>query len=175
MTEEQIKELLSRHYVSLIGSRTGFTCTKPDSDYGVDLYAAKVEALVDDTGKIEWIPTGHFLNMQLKASCERVVSSTVPDHFGYQLPVRAYNQLARWWASDPATPFYLIVFLLPDDPAEWLKVTPLELALRKSAYWYRTEPGAVPTQNTSTITIQVSHVNRVGLNFMSERCDEFYT
>jgi hypothetical protein len=166
MTEEQIKEQLSRHFVEVIANRRGFKCVAPNPDHRCDVYVSRALPILVN-GAVQYEETGEMVHFQLKSTTERSVEHT-PDGIKYDLDARAYNSLViRRDKKGP--PLYLVVLVLPDESNRWLSVGPDEISLRKTAYWYypAAAEGIVP--NTSTKRITLPHENSLSIDFMVER------
>lgn len=172
MTEEQIKEQLSRHFVGLVASRAGFKCTIWDPDHGIDVTIAKVASLTTPGGRTRFLQTGQYVDLQLKCACE---SRLIPSEtgFSYDLEAKTYNDLVYRW-SNPGAPMLLVILVIPDDDTSWLRVSPEELVLKRAAYWWAPEAGAIPTTNTTSTRIQVEGTNTVDLNFVTRTFEQFY-
>ncbi|MDD9995869.1 MAG: DUF4365 domain-containing protein, partial [Dehalococcoidia bacterium] len=91
------------------------------------------------------------VDFQLKAT---TVYDIQGSDIAYDLRVENYNQLI---ATD-GVPNILILFLMPDDPAQWLSHTEDELCLRKCAYWVSLM-GLPPSSNTSSQRVRVPLAN----------------
>ena len=172
MTEEQIKEQLSRHFVELVASRQGFKCSKPSPDSGVDMQITRA-FLLDRNGRKRYLDSGQFIEFQLKCTCESQIIFA-DDSIRYDLEAKTYNDLIFRRDSGAITPLLLVLLVLPDDPNDWLQVTPQELILRRAAYWYAPPQGAEATENTSTIRIEIPSANGVGVSFIGDRFAEVY-
>lgn len=166
MTEEQIKEQLSRHFVELVANREGFKCSKPDPDHGDDLLIHRATPEIIN-GKRLFIPSGETLQVQLKCTCERQIVRA-DDGIKYDLDADAYNRLVfRRQQEGSPVPYVLVLLVLPDDEGEWLQVGADQLILRRDAYWYYPERGLDFTQNTSSKRISVPTTNAVKIDFCS--------
>lgn len=172
MTEEQIKEHLSRRYVELLANRHGFACNKPDPDNGVDLVVSRVTPY-EHRGRRRLLDDGKRIDIQLKATC---TSNTMPTEIGfkYDLEAKTYNDLVIRNVPGAIVPFVLILVVLPDNPSEWLQVTADELTLRRSAYWYLPEAGAALTDNLESKRVEIPHDNLLDYHFFVTKYDEYY-
>ncbi len=141
LSSADVEEALSLAYVHAIAAGAGYVVAHRNFDRdGVD---ATIEA------------GGSFrpkLDVQLKATINLLESD---DGFRYPLKKRNYDPLI----GPTQVPRILIVLHLPDDPNEWVQVTPEELALRGCAYWatLRAEP---ESENATSVTISLSAQNR---------------
>jgi hypothetical protein len=132
-----MKERLSVSYVTAVAARAGVGCRLSDPpEYGTDAYLVRVKKL--RSGK--YCDTGHIISCQIKAT---TTSKRVDDNVVYDMEVDDYNKLAEWEGGV----CILILFCLPEDPEEWLKLSEDELVLQKCCYWKQiTDP---PSQNKS--------------------------
>lgn len=173
MTEEQIKEQLSRNFVQLVAGRSGFKCKESSLDHGVDLTIAEVRSSTRN-GRTRLIESGRYVDLQLKSTCDASLHPGTVDSFKYDLESKTYNDLVERWATPPATPLYLVLLVLPDDSGDWLNISDQELVLRRSAYWYRPAPASTMTTNSSSIRIEIPLTNAIRLSFVADRYAEFY-
>lgn len=173
MTEEQIKEALSKGFVRLVANRSGFKCKFDEVDHGTDVTLSEVVARVKPDGSRRITETGRYVDLQIKCTTEASIIST-ENGFKFDLEAKTYNDLVERLSDPGASPLALIVFVLPEDGAHWLTVNADEMILRRAAYWWRPSPGASATNNTSSIRIEVPYVNRAGLGFASTLYAECY-
>ena len=140
MSSNFIQEQLSLTYVRAVVYRAGWHLSFPEvDDHGID---GTIEAPVRGMSKVDF---------QLKAT---TVYEVQGDRLAYDLRVENYNQLI---AQDDV-PRILILFVMPDDPAQWLSCTDDELCVRKCAYWVQLM-GLPPSSNTSTQRVHVPLTN----------------
>src|SRR6266540_1171156 len=144
ITDEHIKEGLSRAYILAVAHRAGFNCDVRGFDYGLDGTFIEVADLPTG-GKCE---SGFKLDFQAKAST-RVVRNN--GFVTYPLNADAYNRLVM---PRSGTPRVLIVLELPNDPDEWLAIDEAQLVLQNCAWWHSLT-GEPPTDNTSSKTIHI--------------------
>ena len=114
-------------YVDAVVARAGYTCdhVRDSNDYGTDVM---ISDTMEEKGK--YSDTGPPVRCQLKASINFEVKS---DHVACDLEVGAYNKLVN-----PRRGFIvLIVFKLPKDEKEWLKVNDDYMSLKNCCYWDR--------------------------------------
>ncbi len=173
MTEEQIKEQLSRSFVRLVANRAGYKCKIDELDHGTDITLAEVRARPLASGGNRLAETGRYVDLQLKCTCD---ASTFPgtDGFKFDLEAKTYNDLVHRLSAPGAAPLILVVFVLPDDGAEWLAVSRNEMVLRRAAFWWRPSASDGPTSNSSKIRIEIPFANNVGLGFVPDVYAECY-
>ncbi len=141
MPDNFIKQELSRAYVRAVVSRGGHDISMTDVDYrGID-------------GTIE-NPSLRGVNrvdIQLKSTTDYEFRGV---DVIYDLRVEDYNRLIQ----DRDIPRVLILFVMPEEEAEWLIQNPGELCLRKCAYW-KSVMGENFSNNKSTVRISVPQTN----------------
>ena len=136
MARNLIQEQLSWAYVRAVVYRAGWHLHRPEvDDHGID---GTLEASVGGINRVDF---------QLKATTDYIVQA---NDIAYDLRVENYNQLV---ATDDL-PRVLLLFLMPDDPAQWLSHTTDELCLRKCAYWVSLM-GLPRSNNASTQRVHV--------------------
>ncbi|WP_052732673.1 DUF4365 domain-containing protein [Hymenobacter terrenus] len=170
MTEEQIKEQLSRNYLDLLASRGGYKSLVASLDHGVDVTISKVK-VHDRGGKRRLLDSGQFIDVQLKCTCEASIVAG-PTNIKYDLEVKSYNDLIDRRGS--SAPLILIVMVLPDNRDLWLSIREHEIALAKCAYWYVPEQTAEYTTNTESIRITIPKANSLSLQFLDTKFSEYY-
>lgn len=170
MTEEQIKEKLSQHFVEVLASRRGFKCTRPDSDHGVDLTITRATT-IERNGHRRFLDSGRYIELQLKSTCESQIAR-ISGGLRYKLEAKTWNDLVYRRTSGALTPLFLVLLVLPDEGDHWVTITSDELTVRRAAYWYRPAPDAELTDNVSSITIQIPETNALTLSFVEDRFAE---
>lgn len=172
MTEEQIKEAISRHFVHLIASRRGFKCGDINPDHGVDL-AVRRAVPHSQNGRTRYLDDGRCVDVQLKSTTESQLEHT-NEFIKYDLEAKSYNDLVYRKNNGAITPLILVLLVLPDDPNNWLTVTDHQLVVRRSALWYRPPYGTPQTANTRTILIEIPAGNVVTLSFFNDLFQEAF-
>ena len=148
ITEEHIKEAISLRYLELVAAYNGYNANRPSQDYGVDLEIKEVEQRTVDN---KYFPTGRCLNLQVKATTENgvIIENNL---LKYDLATKNYNDLIQ--SKTQKSQLILIVFVLPKDKDEWLKISDKELFVKKCAYWFIPERDNF-SNNTSSIRISI--------------------
>lgn len=166
MTEEQIKENLSKHFIGIVACHNGYQCSNPNGDFGVDLMVNKISVGTKSDGSIRYCASGQHIDFQLKATTE---SSVTFDgrNIKYDLEAKNYNDLVNRKEKGFA-PLILVLFILPDDKSIWLNISPEELILRKKAFWFIPQDGI--TNNVATKRIEIPVSNTIDLSF----CDNIF-
>ena len=173
MTEEQIKEALSRGFVRLVANRSGFKCKFDEVDHGTDITLSEVTTRVRPDGSRRLTETGRYVDLQIKCTCEASIVHGATS-FKFDLEAKTYNDLVERLVDEGASPMALVLFVLPDEVASWLTVGEDQLILRRGAFWWRPTPGASRTNNTSSIRIEVPYSNRASIEFASTLYAECY-
>ena len=118
MSPNFIQEQLSLAYVRAVVFNAGFSLSEPVKDhYGID------GTVVDPNRR-----GVDRVDFQLKSDTDYTLRDT---DIAYDLRVADYNRLTR----DDNVPRVLVLFLMPENPDEWLAQSADELCLRKCAYW----------------------------------------
>ena len=136
-----IQEQLSLTYVRAVTFRTGLRLSRPEGDHhGID------GTILDPDRR-----GVNRVDFQLKAT---TVYQIRDDTIVYDLRVEDYNRLV----IEDDVPRVLILFILPDDYAEWLVQNEDELCLRKCAYWISLM-GQPRSQKTASVRVFVPLAN----------------
>jgi hypothetical protein len=130
MPQNEIKSELSSVYVHAVASMAGCACNRAErqtDNLGIDL-------TIRFKGDFPNLPISSRLvtfDVQLK-SCSHISSDEQNRIVLDGLDKKHYDD----YRDDRRTPpIFLILFVLPENPDEWLKLTEEELVLKKCAYW----------------------------------------
>ncbi|MBN9122402.1 MAG: DUF4365 domain-containing protein [Planctomycetes bacterium] len=148
MTDEHRMEQLSRAYAQAIAAMAGCTCARPETDYGSDLTLRRVSQV----GGL-FRPVGRNLDIQLKSTRNAILTA---DAVVYDLDVRAYDILRH---ATHGAPLYLVLFVMPSEPADWIAHSEDRLELRRCAYWQSLRR-APATSNRSSVRISIPRQNQ---------------
>ncbi|MFT8318825.1 MAG: DUF4365 domain-containing protein [Sporolactobacillus sp.] len=148
LTQEHIKEGLSRAFVSAIAFRAGFNCAIREFDYGIDGTFIDVQTL--NNGRRS--ESGFKIDFQLKSTIGVQIKE---NELIYSLEAKNYNDLVD---ENVGTARILIVFRLPEDPNEWTHVNEERMLFRNCAWWYSLR-GKQPTSNVSSVNIHIPKEN----------------
>ena len=141
MPDNFMKQELSRSYVHAVTSRARHDLTIAQVDYrGID--GTIENPLLRGVNRVDF---------QLKSATDYEFRGT---DIIYDLRVEDYNRLIQ----DRDIPRVLILFVMPDDEAEWLAQSPAELCLRRCAYW-KSLMGENFSSNRSTVRVSVPQAN----------------
>lgn len=143
LTENHIKEGLSRAFILAVAHRAGLNCAFQAFDYGLDGTFREVKTV--GSRRVE---SGFSVDFQAKAS----ENCTFDDDFvTYNLEAKSHKDLVDGTVGAPRI---LIVLALPDDKTRWLEVSADALVLRKSAFWMSLR-GQAPTSNKSSQVVKI--------------------
>jgi hypothetical protein len=164
MTEELIKEYLSRHYIEIIGNYKGYKFSKPELDSGVDLSATR-EVQYEVENSTHYVDSGDSIEFQIKATTDNGIENR-DNGFYYDLKAKNFNDLVIR-KNRGVIPLVLIVFVLPIDTQEWVNVGDAALLLKKYAFWYYPEDDIELTGNVSTKRIFMPNNNKLDIDFFN--------
>lgn len=143
LADTDIEDALSEAYVWVVATHAGYVLSKKNFDRdGVDV---TIEA------------GSHFrpkIDVQLKATIN--LGSPKDGVFRYPCPAKNYRNLV----ITTQTPRILVVLRLPGSKDEWISISHEELVIRYAAYWVNLK-GHAPTENDTSITIDVPEENRL--------------
>lgn len=146
MTEEHKKEQLSKAYAYAIAANAGVIFRDyNEQDYGLDGKFADVEY---DAYRKRYIENGYGIEFQLKATTNIITKN---GYICYDLEVKNYCDLIR---TDVGFPRILIVYLLPKEKEDWLRIRPDYTVLKKCAWWCSLK-GHPNTDNRSKIRVEI--------------------
>lgn len=174
MTEELIKEELSNSFINILASNKGFGLTKDGVDFGVDFCLKKYVTRIDGNGKKRINNTGQYIDIQLKATTENSISF-VNSELVYDLEVKNYNDLINRKIDKNYTPLILILFVLPNERNEWVKISDDDISLKKHAYWFHPDNESVESSNTTKQRIKIPEENKLGLDCFNILHNKFYS
>ena len=91
------------------------------------------------------------IDVQVKST--RQTLPVVNGKISYSIKSEQY----RKYTEPSLAEFLLVLFVLPDDPTEWLELTPDELILRKCCYWISLKDA--PPWTGSDVTVRIPEKN----------------
>jgi hypothetical protein len=145
MDINQQKEQFSITYIRAIAAVAGYSLYRPEVDNdSVDLGIVSRGG----TGKI----LSPRLELQLKCTARDISNE---NYIKYPLNLKNYNDLK----INALVPRILVVVLVPEKIADWIKQTEDELCLRYCAYWVSLR-GITDTENTTSVTIEIPRSNQ---------------
>jgi Domain of unknown function (DUF4365) len=155
LPREHLLDELATAYVQAIVAASGATMTVNRRDYGVDGTLNQiVRAGRSGSPGFKFVPDGFSVEFQIKGTTVAIMGG---QHVAYDLNVRNYDLIVG--RSPLATPLYLFLVCFGPDAADWIAVETRQLILRASAYWWA--QSAAPTDNISTVRIQIPVANRL--------------
>lgn len=130
MTEQHIKEQLSKAYANAIAANAGMIFRDyGNMDYGLDGKFSDVDLYRDNKDRCRYSETGYGIEFQLKATVNIVArSGTVY----YDLEMKNYLDLIR---TDIGTQRILIIYSLPKERDKWLEINDDGAILHRCAWW----------------------------------------
>jgi hypothetical protein len=147
LTENHIKEGLSRAYILAVAHRAGFNVSVREFDYGIDGTFHDVKSR---DGRL--VESGFPLDFQAKAS----ETWTIEDgHVVYDLEAKTHRDLT----DAEGGPRILVLLTLPPDAREWLGISDEALVLKRCAWWLSLR-GEAPTTNKETQRVRIPVTQR---------------
>jgi hypothetical protein len=143
LTEEHIKEGISKGYVQALAHYAGYNFEEPKFDYGIDGTFSGIRIRGNRR-----MASGCRLDFQLKASVNVFIEK---NNVKYNLESKNYNDLVD---IEVCTPRILILYKLPKDKKEWIKVTENGTVFKDCAWWCYLS-GSQQTSNKEKITIRI--------------------
>ena len=148
---DTIQQNLSYSYLHAVVSRAGGGCveaTKTIDDMGIDV----LTEFEISTASKKAMFTSISLRVQLKSTRRPLKPHT--GKVGYPLPVARYEK----YRQPSTTELLFVLFSLPEDPKEWLSLTPDEMILRRCAYWTGLVGAPPATGQSTTIHIPANNL-----------------
>ena len=149
LPREHLLDELATAYVQAVAAVAGATIAVSRQDYGVD---GTLKHIVKVPGG-RFVESGFPVDFQLKGT---TVASVREELVRYDLKVRNYDLIVS--RSPMGTPYYLSLVCF-NSTADWFALSPSELILRASAFWW-TEAGP-RTSNSATARIDIPIKNRL--------------
>ena len=148
MTDEHIKEQLSKAYANVIAANAGIIYRDyANQDYGFDGRFSDVDVnYVNHHGR--YSENGYGIDFQLKATTNVLTKNGM---IYYDLEVKNYCDLIR---TDIGSPRILILYVMPKDREKWLELCPDGTTMRKCAWWCSLR-GWAKTNNKDKIRIEI--------------------
>jgi hypothetical protein len=170
MTEAQIKEKISQHFISILANRMGLNVTSPFTDYGVDAIISQVETYFSKE-HVRYVESGRFIELQLKCTTESQISFR-GGYLNFDLPVKNYNDLIwrrdnRHFSDKTLAPLFLILVVLPDTPELWafLGYQPERLVVTAKSFWYLPDQDLGMSRKRFTQRIKIPAGNHADFDF----------
>ncbi len=142
MPDNHKKEYLSKSYLSAVVAQAGYICQMQEQDYGVDAVISEIQEL--KSGKL--VSSGFQFDVQLKST--HIFTKNKND-ISYALEAEAFNKLI----SRRSGLIVLVLFCVPELPADRLILSEDCLELRNCCYWFIVSGDL--TENTASKTIHI--------------------
>ena len=146
---DKIQSNLSYSYLHAVVSRAGGACDSP----GQTADGMGMDAVLNFVGQFSPKPTFRKISITVQLKSTRQTLRLINGRFSYAVKSEQY----RKYTELSPTEFLLVLFVLPDDPGEWLKLTPQELTLKKCCYW--TSLNEAPPWSGSDVTVHIPEKN----------------
>lgn len=147
MTKGHKKEKLGMSYLNAIAACAGMTMSVPDFDYGIDGTFNDLKKCVRGE-KTRYVESGFKIDFQLKSTVNIIPKQGI---FKYDLEVKNYKDLIE---EDVGTTRILILFVLPKDEEQWIKVSSKETIIKRAAWWCSLK-GTEKTSNKNRVRIEI--------------------
>ena len=173
MDINSVKGLLAENFVKLLMNNNKFNVTKPEKDYGVDLKINRVIERKSIIGKSRFFDDDIVLDIQVKCTTQKQINKARSGlGWSYKLEAKTYEDLVIRKEENHSIKMILIVFILPDEDDEWLKVLEDKIEISKYAYWYYPSINDKRDRlnglnNNSTVRIELLHTNKILTNFIN--------
>lgn len=161
ISEEHIKEGLSQAFAIAVAHKAGLNISTEWHDYGIDGTFKDVKR----RGRRR-VNSGFNIEFQLKST---INASCKDGKISYDLEVKNYNDLVD---ETVRIPRILILFLLPQDSKEWIKVEDNKTIIQKCGWWYSLK-GMKPSKNKKRKRIHIPIEQILTPNELRELMDKF--
>lgn len=145
MTEEHVKEQLSKAYAEAVAAHVGIVVSEPKFDYGID---GTFQDIQYDPVHKRYSPSGFTIDYQVKSTINVNIAN---DLVSYELEAKNYRDLIK---NDVSTPRILLLYELPRDKSKWIDYLDDGIILRKKAWWCSLK-GNTYKANKSSVTIKI--------------------
>lgn len=169
MTEEQIKEAVSREFLRIIAHSHGFKTVENNLDHGVDIVVCPVMKYHPPQGGVRYLDSQYKLDFQLKATTLAGINDE-GHQIKYDLEVKTFNDLVH--RRGELLPLHLVVVVLNGSPPNCVTVGEAGISLSGQAYWYLPNEDAAHTENSRTVRITIPKTNRLELDFVRTRYED---
>ncbi len=169
MTEDQMKEAISREFLRILAHGHGFKVDEPALDHGVDMIVYPVRKRIEPSGKARFLDSPYKLEFQLKSTTPTGIVDA-GDDIKYDLDVKNYNDLIC--RKDDLLPLHLVVVVLDSCPPACLNLDERRLWLAGQAYWYLPPDDAEESENERQIRITIPKANRLQIGFVRDRFEQ---
>ena len=173
MTEEIIKEQISKVVVRIMASYDGYGISTSENDFGVDLNITGYKDRTSSQNRHRRLELPYKLRLQLKSTTEKYIKRT-KQGISYQLKGKNYNDLVEQRYQVTNNPLILILVILPDEKKKWLQLNKKRLLLSIETYYYLAEDDASFVDNEkSKKTILLKKENKVDIGTIDKLYKEY--
>lgn len=166
MTEQQIKEAISREYLRILALGHGYKVIEPSPDHGVDIVIYPVLQNPVQAAKSRYLDSQYKLDFQVKATTLSGVIDT-GEFIKFDLEVKNYNDLV--YRRNGTLPLHLVVVVLDSAPPLCLGIDDRKLCLACAGYWFLPEKDARISLNSRRVRIRIPKTNRLQSEFVRDR------
>ena len=171
MTDNAVKEKISESFLTLITATNRYTMAKPSTDEGVDFVVNPSVRRIRTNGEVVYVPSAVKTDIQLKCTTEKYFKLKGNGNYDYATSARTYENLIYRRDEKAYTKLFLIVFVLPANEAEWVRVLDDHIMLSKHAYWFYPLPEytldrTMQLKKDSTVSIEILKNNRMDIDFV---------
>jgi len=137
-------------YMDALAVMAGATLSSRSLDYGID---GSLNKIVENQPGI-FQENGFPIDFQLKTTGNYIERN---GYLHFSLKVRNYNLIVERKLN--AAPYYLFLVVLYGPQQQWMSITPDQLTLNASAFfWKETGP---PSKNSQNVTIKIPLANQL--------------
>jgi len=154
MDPEVQKEQFQRAFVGALAAHAGLN---PGQDSVDD---DSVDLRLKAKGVVGGIFRNPQIEFQLKCTFRDLING---DTLAYSLSIKNYNDLR---ADDLLCPRYLVLLVVPREPAEWLSHSEDCLTLYHECYWMSLK--GYPERDTKNVTVHLPIKNRLRTSTLEE-------
>lgn len=169
MTEDQMKEAISREFLRILAFGHGFKVIEPPQDHGVDMIVYPVMKRIEPSGNTRFLDSPFRLDFQLKSTTTTGIVDA-GDDIKFDLEVKNYNDLIH--RRDEPLPLHLLVVVLDTAPPACVNLDEERLVLAGRAYWYLPAEGAEASNNVQQIRITIPKTNQLSVGFVRDRFEQ---
>lgn len=173
MTEEIIKENLSKATIRMLAAFDGYGISTSENDYGIDLSIVGYSIRNSKQNQSRQLELPYRLRLQLKSTTENQITR-IQEGVKYKLKSKNYNDLVEQRQQISDNPLVLFVIIFPDEKEKWLHLNEKELLLTVEIYYYLVEDNASLLDNEeSTKTILLKKENKVDVGTIGRLYEEY--
>lgn len=135
-------------YIRAVAGAVGLNAGPPTAAdvIGVDLAIADHDESVKEWPAVLWVQLKTVQRSQVRFGRDL----NGEQYFTYDLSVSNFNKLVK----PTATPYVLVVFLVPDSRDLWMAHIAEKTEMRWGAYWVRLT-GQAPSTNSTTVAVRI--------------------